>query len=186
MNPVRQIHAFTLFELILVMFLLAVIMALSAPVLSRFFRGRNVDVESRRILALTRFAREQAISESAPTEVWFDVNQRDYGVRALRGFFIPTNQCYRFELKEGVELEPAEGRTSNWLTNGLASILFLPDGTVDLVSVPVLKIFREGEDPLWIVRSNKRMAYEVKNNEDYADWIKTYQSLSKASGVYTR
>lgn len=173
-------------ELILVMFLLAVIMTLSAPSLSRFVRGRYVEEESRRIVALTRYAREQAIAESVPTEVWFDIHARQYGVRALQGFFIPTNQCYRFVLKDEIQLEPDGGFMGNWVTNGVASILFLPDGTVATESLPVLKVFRENEDPLWVVRSNKRMGFEIKSNDDYADWIETFQSLSQASGVYPR
>ena len=177
---------FTLMELILVMFLLALIMTLSAPSLSRFVRGRNVGEESRRVLALTRYAREQAISESVPTEVWFDMQRKSYGVRALDGFFLPTNQCYRFVVNEDVTVEPIGGATSPWLTNGVASMLFLPDGGVDPASLPVLKVFRENEDPVWIVRSNKRRAYEVKSNQEYADWLKTHQSLSQASGLYPR
>src|SRR5690348_10362592 len=46
--------AFTLMELILVMTVLAVAVALTAPALAGFFRGRTLDSEARRLLSMTR------------------------------------------------------------------------------------------------------------------------------------
>src|SRR5437773_775638 len=47
-------RAFTLVELILVMALLGIVLAVSAPSLSNFFHGRTLDSEARRLMALTR------------------------------------------------------------------------------------------------------------------------------------
>jgi type II secretion system protein H len=73
---------FTLIELILVMAILAAVMAVSAPSLGRFFRGRNLDSEAYRLLALTRHAQERAVTEGVPMILWFDINARRYGLMA--------------------------------------------------------------------------------------------------------
>lgn len=73
---------FTLIELILVMAILAAVMAVSAPSLGRFFRGRNLDSEAYRLLALTRYAQERAVTEGVPMILWFDRDARRYGLMA--------------------------------------------------------------------------------------------------------
>ena len=78
--------AFTLIELILVMTLLAIVLAVSSPALSKFFKGRGLDNESRRFLALTRHAQSRAVSEGVPMVLWFDPEARTYGVNADNTF----------------------------------------------------------------------------------------------------
>jgi prepilin-type N-terminal cleavage/methylation domain-containing protein len=48
-------RAFTLIELILVMALLSIVLAVSAPALSGFFRGRTADAAARRLVSLIRY-----------------------------------------------------------------------------------------------------------------------------------
>ncbi|MCX6930914.1 MAG: prepilin-type N-terminal cleavage/methylation domain-containing protein, partial [Verrucomicrobia bacterium] len=62
--------AFTLIELILVMALLTIVISLTAPSLSKFFRGRTLDSEARRLLALTRSGQSRAVSEGMPMDLW--------------------------------------------------------------------------------------------------------------------
>src|SRR5437016_3625622 len=50
----RRTRAFTLIELILVMVMMLAILSVVAPSLSKFFKGRNLDSEARRMVALTR------------------------------------------------------------------------------------------------------------------------------------
>ncbi len=73
---------FTLIELILVMAILAAVLAVSSPALGRFFRGRNLDSEAYRLLSLTRFAQERAVTEGIPMILWLDINARRYGLMA--------------------------------------------------------------------------------------------------------
>ena len=47
-------RGFTLIELVLVMTLLIVVISFSAPSLGKFFRGRALDGEARRLLSLSR------------------------------------------------------------------------------------------------------------------------------------
>src|SRR5688572_21325907 len=82
----RSKGAFTLIELILVMALLAIILAVSAPSLSRFFKGRGLESEAQRFMALTRHAQSRAVSEGVPMVLWLETKQRLYGLNAEKSF----------------------------------------------------------------------------------------------------
>src|SRR5437867_13133540 len=77
---------FTLIELILVMALLAIVMAFSAPALTSFFRGRTLDSEARRFMALTRYGQSRAISEGVPMMLWIDTRRGTYGLQEEPGY----------------------------------------------------------------------------------------------------
>ena len=66
--------------MILVMALLVVAVSMVSPRLSGFIRGRALESEARRVLALTHAARSRAISESLPILLWLDVAAGRYGV----------------------------------------------------------------------------------------------------------
>ena len=77
---------FTLIELILVMALLTMVISLTAPMLSRFFRGRTLDSEARRLLALTRSGQSRAVSEGIPVDLWVNAEQGQIGLEAEPSF----------------------------------------------------------------------------------------------------
>src|SRR6185295_17263880 len=83
--PSPKPRAFTLIELMLVMAMLLIVLAVSFPSLRGFFRGRNLDNEARRFLALTRYAHNRAVSEGYPMVLWIDANQGTYGMQAQTG-----------------------------------------------------------------------------------------------------
>ncbi len=76
----RTARAFTLVELMLVMALLTIVISVAAPSLGNFFRGRTLDAEARRLLALTRQGQSRAVSEGVPMVLWFDTAERTYGL----------------------------------------------------------------------------------------------------------
>ena len=73
-------RAFTLIELILVMAMLVVVLAVAAPALAHFFRGRSLDSEARRFLALTRYGQNRAVTDGMPYLLWIDASKRAYGL----------------------------------------------------------------------------------------------------------
>src|SRR5207249_1124035 len=85
-RPTHTSRAFTLIELILVMALLAVVLAISAPSLSRFFRSRSLDSEARRFMALTRAAQSRAVSEGVPMVLWLATKEHAYGLNGAKSF----------------------------------------------------------------------------------------------------
>jgi len=71
-------EGFTLLELILVMLILSTVLAMAAPSLRGFFGSRKTHDEAARLLALTQFARSQAISEGIIYRLNFDTSERTY------------------------------------------------------------------------------------------------------------
>ncbi len=118
--------AFTLIELIVVMLILSVLFAMAAPSLSGFGAGRAAAQTASQVLTLSRWAREQAITEGRPYRLCFDSTNQLYWVMVSNGSTfqrIGTEFGRDFTVPDGVSLTldaPQEG--------GLAYLEFLPSG----------------------------------------------------------
>lgn len=171
-------NAFTLIELILVMTVLLTVTALAAPQLAQFFRGRTLDAEARRFLALTRHGQSRAVSEGVPMVLWLDAAQRAYGLEVQPGYVEYDPQADAFALGRDLEIEaelpPAavvgsvgfqaaavQQSLARWFGN-LPAIVFTPEGFVTPTS-PQAVLIREGErDAVWIALSRNRLNYEIR------------------------
>jgi type II secretion system protein H len=183
--------AFTLIELILVMALLAVVMALAAPSLANFFRGRKLDSEARRFLSLTRYAQNWAVSEGVPMVLWIDQAEGRFGLRELVGFslqnlkpgtvksgltlregepFFVEKKILEFQLPESLHFQL---ETTERLPKQIETIHFSPDGAIGEGSVPSLYIIQDEpnsrrsrdsrESSVWITQSRTRLNYEIQD-----------------------
>lgn len=148
----------TLIELIMVMALLVVIMAITMPALSGFFRGRQLREEARRFLALTRFARTEAISLSAPMELWLDPKTQAYGLRPLLDIGEDPHLPVTFQMADGLQFTFGGQRRN---PNGMAVIDFLPDGTIDDVSLNNVGIGSRDDGAITIQRSEVGIGYMI-------------------------
>lgn len=168
--------AFTLIELILVMALLAIVLGVSAPSLSRFFRSRSLDSEAKRFMALTRHAQSRAVSEGVPMVLWLETEQRIYGLNADKSFVEEDPQAEQFTLDDALQVEVLRysGAMTAMQTNrfrnekldagNLYIMRFNPDGFVSLSS-PEAVVFRQGEnEELWVAQSRNRLNYEICTN----------------------
>jgi len=175
-----QCGAFTLLELLLVLALLAMAVAMAAPSLSRFFHGRALDSEARRMLALTRYAQSRAVSEGIPMVMWFNPNERTYGAQAEMTYTKTDNKAVEYELDSNLEMElpsPALTTPVPWkITTGIAgnypAIRFTPDGFIDESSPKWvwIRVSREDQpDAVWLVLSNNRINYELQNTLPLVD-----------------
>jgi len=170
--------AFTLIELILVMAMLAAVFAVAAPSLSSFFKGRTLDSEARRFLALTRFGQSQAVSLGVPMVLWMNPQQGIYGLLADPGYFPPgysqagqdTNRV-TFTLDDDITVQfsapllSLQGLNNVPVASGLQPgyIRFLPDGFID-ESSPYQVVLQEDETRVvTIIQSIHRMHYEIQN-----------------------
>jgi type II secretion system protein H len=171
-------RAFTLIELILVLALLAVVLAISAPSLSRFFRSRGLESEARRFMALTRHAQSRAVSEGVPMVLWLDTQQRIYGLHADKSFVEDDLKAEQFNLDETLEVEVrlsseavAASQTSLFKSDkqtsgNLYTLRFTPDGFVS-ASSPEVVVFRQGDDgELWVAQSRNRLNYEIQAGKE--------------------
>jgi len=172
--------AFTLIELILVMALLATVLAVSAPSLSRFFRSRGLDSEARRFLALTRAAQSRAVSEGVPMILWFDTRQRLYGLNADKSFVEADAKAERFAVDETLEVEvrrsaeaaaaiqASQFRNEKLDTGSLHTLRFNPDGFVSAGSPEVVVFRQKNNGELWVAQSRNRLSYEIQAGKEIA------------------
>lgn len=170
-------RGFTLIELVLVMALMAVVLAVSSPTLARFFRGRNLDAEAQRFLALTRYGQSRAIAEGVPMVLWIDVERGMYGLEAEATYAEDDRLALPFELSPDVLMEVEQTpltagtplpRSTSELAGNLPAIRFTPDGFFHEQS-PQFVLFREPRDDnpakLWVGLNHNRLNYEIQTNQ---------------------
>jgi len=166
--------AFTLIELVLVMALLLVVFSITFPSLRGFFRGRNLDSEARRFLALTRYGQSRAVSEGLPIELWVNPKQGTYGLQAQPRYTEGDTQARQFTLDKDLQVQASlpqnrsQSQSNLWTQSGrpagsLPTIRFQPDGFIAETS-PDQIVFRLGaDDELWVVESTNRLNYEIQS-----------------------
>ena len=198
-------RGFTLIELIIVMTLLGVVMAYAAPSLSRFFRGRKLDSEVRRFVSLTRYAQRLAAERGAPMVVWLDATKSWYGLRPETGNLMrdvaEESKRLALAVSDGTfEKRQATFRMAENLrlvidgvttaADDMATIRFLPDGTIDSVSPKVVQIIQD--DPRgqvapeinWVAQSRNSARYEVVDETTAAE--RSEAQMRMDGGLYVR
>ena len=122
-------RAFTLLELILVLVILSTVLAMAAPSLRGFFASRQTHDTAAQILALTQFARSQAISEGIVYRLNFDTLECTYWLTARQaGAFerLKTEFGQSFTLPKDMVMELEELDKEE----GQMFLKFTPQGTV--------------------------------------------------------
>jgi len=133
--PRRRRSAFTLLEMVMVLLILSMLLAMVAPSLSGFGAGRDAEYASAQVMTLSRWAREQAITEGRVYRLNFDPAAQSYWVTAQVGgtFQSPQQEFGRvFSLPEGVTMQwdaPADG--------GAQVVDFHPSGRAQPVRIIV-------------------------------------------------
>ena len=150
-------------ELILVLGLLAAILAVAAPSLSRFFSGRSLQEETRRFLALTQYGGNLAVSEGVPMVLWIEPKLGEYGLRPETGY--PTNRhnAFHYRLRDDLELEVETASLPQASKSSALSIYFLPDGSISETSFSSIRIRDRSEGEVCIAQSDNRLNFEVRD-----------------------
>jgi type II secretion system protein H len=156
-------RGFSLIELILVMALLAVAVSLVGPVLSNFFRGRTLDSEARRILALAHAGQSRAVSEGFPMLLWVDASRHTYGLEQETTAQAGDPKAEDFVVDENLQLEAVNTVPVKVNGRSLPAIRFLPDGTIDETSPATLRLASVDGTQLWVVESANGLSYEIRN-----------------------
>lgn len=169
--------AFTLMELLLVLALLAMAVAVAAPSLSRFFRGRALDSETRRMLSLTRYAQSRAVSEGIPMVMWFKPEEKAYGVQAEMTYDESDRKAVEYTLDSNLELElppasllaPAPWKITTQIAGNQPAIRFTPDGYVsDTSPVWVAVKLSDETDAVWLALDDHRVRYALQTVQPLA------------------
>lgn len=178
--------AFTLIELILVMAILTMAVSITAPALANFFRGRTLDSEARRLLALTRSAQNRAISEGIPMDLWVDADAGSVGLDAEPSFEKEDPRAIDFKLDTGIHIEIGKPETAPTSLTALSShqvistasvptvhlthpalptIRFLPDGTVSENSPSTLRLVARDGSSRWVSLTRDKIKYEIRTDK---------------------
>jgi type II secretion system protein H len=158
MIRLRPTAAFTLVELILVMALLATVMALSAPSLSRSLRQRHLQDEATRFLALAEYSRNEAVSQGVPMTVWIDPTAQRYGVGAKAGFEGAEARNRDFAVNPDIHFELDKAATNGGVVD---AIEFAPDGTPTLASIDAVRLVDRFESVITVARTSDGWGYEI-------------------------
>src|SRR5450432_1650199 len=123
----RAAHsAFTMIELILVMFVIATALAIVAPSLRGWSHGMNVRNSADEFISLARLARSQAIADATTYRINIDVNAGQYWLTQQSGadfVEIASSIGRKYSVPEGGKIELTKDQSS---TNG--TIDFSPTG----------------------------------------------------------
>ena len=168
-SAARPVSGFTLIELILVMALIVIVVSITGPMLSDFFKGRILDSEVRRFVALTRYGQSRAVSEGVPMVLWVDEKQRSYGLETETGHVDEDKQAKEFELEEGLEIEVVRSTTATSTAMKNASprqlqIRFTPDAFLGEANPEAVVIRDAKKGEAWIVPTRNRLNYEMDTN----------------------
>ena len=112
-------RGFTLMELLVVLVIASLAISLVGPAFQRILPGITLEAESRKLVALLRHARSQAILSGAPVAI-----SQDAESGGLRLSY--REQAYALPERISLELEPGPGVGEPTL--GAAQILFYPRG----------------------------------------------------------
>ena len=178
-GPIRVVTAFTLIELLLVMSVIVMVFALALPTVANFFRGRTLDSEARRLLALTHSGQSRAVSEGIPMRLWVDSQKGTYGLQEEPGWTERDPKAVDFQLDPDLHIEIVASNTSKPAgvrrptmtpvrarTTGLPEIRFLPDGSFDDPGPQELHLSDRNGVSLWVAPSRNRMNYEIHTTKD--------------------
>jgi len=166
--------AFTLVELVLVMTIMVMIISLVMPSLKGFFRGRSLDSEALRFLALTRYGQSRAINEGVPVELWVNAKAGSYGLEALSGYTETQTKPQTYTMDSTVQITLSAPSTvmvhSNYWSQAKGQfgattrIRFQPDGFISDVS-PQNIYLRQADNQIWIAEAPTHLQYDIKNGQ---------------------
>jgi len=162
-DPHNRRCGFTLIELIVVMTLLTVVLAIAAPRLGGFLKGRDVGEEGRRMLSITRYARTEAIDRGERMQVWFDTTTAQYGIRSDETAQENSADDVQFTCQEGLTLEADEDALDS---DGVAHIVFWPDGAIDSDSAERVELWEQDRLTLALVRPENGLDYVLEADPD--------------------
>jgi prepilin-type N-terminal cleavage/methylation domain-containing protein len=156
--------AFTLIELIMVMVLLVIAVCLIVPRMSMFVRGRALDSEARRMMALLHAGQSRAVSEGMPMVLWVDAKQGSLGLEEETPPKGGDPKAEQVSISDGVQITPVTtGSLGGTTFKNLPAIRFLPDGTVDENSPQTVQLTQDSQQ-LSLVQLQNRTGYEVSDS----------------------
>lgn len=158
-NNDRSRPAFTLVELILVMAIMITLLALAAPSVLRSFRQHTLEQEAARLLALTEYGRDEAISQGVPMALWINPGTGHYGVKEETGYTGAANRRKEFCLNEDISFDLTAARIA---AQGIVNVVELtPDGSLDPSSVAAIRLIDRFDSAVSVSQTTDGWGYEI-------------------------
>jgi type II secretion system protein H len=165
-NGLTVRSGFTMIELILVLALLVIISSLAAPAMANFIRGRALDSESRRLVALMHAGQSRAVSEGLPMVLWVDEKQGAYGLQAETTGQAGDAKAETLTVDSTLQIAVLNtGLGTPTTFNNLPAIRFLADGTVDENSPPTLQLTDSAGIKRWLIETRNHTGYEISDSQ---------------------
>jgi len=171
--------------MILVMTLLCIAVAMAAPSMGGFFKGRKQDYEARRILSLIREGQSRAVAEGVPVWLWFDVKANGYGLEEDPSFINEDPKAVQCDADPDVQVGIKEaarkmvavynGRNTlrtqgslyvNLRGRSLPAIRFLPDGSIAEGSPAAVTVEQGKSSILYVAQADNGLSYEILNQNE--------------------
>lgn len=164
------------------MALLVTLAAVIVPSLARSMRGRNLDGQADRLLALTEYGRDEAVSQGIPMVMWVDVDGSRFGVDTKPGYGSGAEnaRAREYTLEDDAHFDPvgqgmvssvppagttAQGQTTSTAAGGTHGGVivaeFAPDGTLDPGSLPSVRVVDRTGESLAISQTADAYGYEI-------------------------
>jgi len=147
------------------MVLLVVAISIAAPKMSSFVRGRALDSEARRILAIAHEGQSRAVSEGMPMVLWIDDKNNGYGLEEETPGKDGDTKAENYTADENVQVAVMSLNGTATTFKNLPAIRFLADGTVDENSPQMVKLTGSTGGELWLLESADRRGYEISDSE---------------------
>jgi hypothetical protein len=162
------------------MAVLTIAASITAPALANFFRGRTLDSEARRLLALTRHGQSRAVSAGLPMELWFDTKHSTFGLDAEPGYVDEDPRAVELTMDSDIQLQTLNDNIPNgasYSSSGLTGastppirsrhpdlpkIRFLPDGSIGDGSPKAIVLTGRDGNSLTLQQSRNRLSYEIR------------------------
>lgn len=161
-NEKFKFRGFTLLELILVMTLMVVIVSFIAPSLAHSFRQRGLDQEAVRVLAMTEYGRDEAVSTGIPTQVWIDPNSGSFGVEAAPGYTDNTITPKQYTLPDNFHFDTGSSSKQTTQEGYIEVIGFDPDGApTDQTGMDSVRILDQENNSVLLSLTDDGWGYEI-------------------------
>ena len=167
------------------MAILTMAVSVTAPALSHFFRGRTLDSEARRLLALTHDAQSRAVSEGVPMDLWINTAEGKFGLQVEPSYENEDPKAVELDLDSGLEVEIVSGAPTNSASAlnlgqpvsvasvprvvlarpNLPTLRFLPDGSIDEASPRSVRLTDRDGTSLWLAQTRDHLAYEIRETD---------------------
>jgi type II secretion system protein H len=129
---IQSRRGFTLLELVVVMLLLTIVMAMTAPALRNFWKGNRVKDAGDQLAAMTRLARTSAISDGMMYRLAIDEDGKGYALMMLQGqaFVLAPGHDYELPAEVQIEVMKSDGSSALWID-------FHPSGRTEPATIRV-------------------------------------------------